>query len=163
MFSSGIPDIWISPGIQYTVDIWQIVFIHTGKMVNICLISDLRTTILVIEQGPTEKLKRGLARLRGGGENWEKLTFFVKKMSPLCTPMMIYRVFIKYCVFSEFFRIFRTLPSLGVSLCTQSRQVENQRCCRTGRVKKNHKILRKKHNINTLYKSWSWNTLCVQD
>ena len=44
---------------------------------------------------------------------------------------IIYSVFIKYCVFSEFFKIFRTLFFLGVSLCTQSRQVENQRCCRT--------------------------------
>ena len=49
--------------------------------------------------------------------------------------------------FSEFFKIFRTLSSLGVSLCTQSRQVENQRCCRTGRVQKNHKILRQ----NTIF------------
>ena len=58
-----------------------------------------------------------------------------------------YRVFIKYCVFSEFLEIFWTLYSLGVSVCTHTRQVENQRCSRTGRVQKNHKILRKKHNI----------------
>ena len=58
-----------------------------------------------------------------------------------------YRVFIKCCFFSEILKIFRTLFSLGASLCTQSRQVKNQRCCRTGRVQKNHKILRKKHNI----------------
>ena len=44
-----------------------------------------------------------------------------------------YRVFIKYCVFSK---IFRTLFSLGVSVCTHTRQVENQRCSRTGGVKK---------------------------
>ena len=60
---------------------------------------------------------------------------------------ILYRVFIKYCVFSELFKIFRTLFSLGVSDCTHTRQVENQRCSRTGRVQKNHEILRKKHNI----------------
>ena len=59
----------------------------------------------------------------------------------------MYRVFIKYCVFSKLFEIFRTLFSLGVSVCTLTRQVEHQRCNRTGRVQKNHKILRKKHNI----------------
>ena len=37
--------------------------------------------------------------------------------------------------------------SLGVSVCTHTRQVEHQRCSRTGRVQKNHKIFRKKHNI----------------
>ena len=63
--------------------------------------------------------------------------------------LTLYRVFIKYCVF---FRRFENIPdsgifSLGVSVCTHTRQVENQRCCRTGRVQKNHKILRKKHNI----------------
>ena len=45
-----------------------------------------------------------------------------------------YRVFIKYCVFLEDFKIFRTLFSLGVSVCTHTRQVEHQRCSRTGRV-----------------------------
>ena len=62
-----------------------------------------------------------------------------------------YRVFIKYCVF---FRIFENIPesdlslfSLGVSVCIHTRQVENQRCSRTGRVQKNHKILRK----NTIF------------
>ena len=58
-----------------------------------------------------------------------------------------YRVFIKYCVFFEDFKIFRILFFSVVSVCTHTRQVENQRCCRTGRVQKNHKILRKKHNI----------------
>ena len=58
-----------------------------------------------------------------------------------------YRVFIKYCVFSELSKIFWTLFSLGVSVCTHNRQVKNQRYRRTGRVQKNHNILRKKHNI----------------
>ena len=49
--------------------------------------------------------------------------------------------------YSEFFKIFRTLFSLGVSMCTHTRQVEHQRCSRTGRIQKNHNILRKKHNI----------------
>ena len=58
-----------------------------------------------------------------------------------------YRVFIKYCVFFEFIKIFWTLYSLGVSVYTPTRQVENHRCSRAGRVQKNHKILRKKNTI----------------
>ena len=42
--------------------------------------------------------------------------------------------------FTEFLKIFRTLFSLGVSVRTHTRQVENQRCSRTGRVQKNHNI-----------------------
>ena len=49
--------------------------------------------------------------------------------------------------FSEDFKIFRTLFSLGISVCTHTRQVENQRWSRTERVKKNHKMLRK----NTIF------------
>ena len=69
-----------------------------------------------------------------------------------------YRVFIKYCIFLKDFKIFRTLaffcfPSVSVCVHTHTRQVENQRCSRTGRVQKNHKILRKKHNI--------WWTPCI--
>ena len=63
----------------------------------------------------------------------------------------IYRVFIKYCVFSKKFQIIPdsglSLFSLCVSVCKHTRQVEYQRCSRTGRVKKNHKTFRKKHNI----------------
>ena len=59
----------------------------------------------------------------------------------------MYRVFIKYCVFSELLEIFRTLFSLAVSVCAHTRQVINQHCSRTGRVQKNHKILRK----NTIF------------
>ena len=64
-----------------------------------------------------------------------------------------YRVFIKYCVFLEDFKIFRTLFSLGgVSVCTHTRQVEHQRCSRTFRVQKNPKILRKtQYLMNTLH------------
>ena len=43
--------------------------------------------------------------------------------------------------FSEDFEIFRTLFSLGASVCTHTRQVEHQRCGRTGRVQKNHKLM----------------------
>ena len=46
---------------------------------------------------------------------------------------------------------FRTLAFLCFPwcqcVCTHTRQVEHQRRSRTGRVQKNHKILRKKHNI----------------
>ena len=56
-------------------------------------------------------------------------------------------VFVKYCVFSEDFKIFLSLFSLGVSVCTHTRQVEHQRCSRTFRVQKNHNILRK----NTIF------------
>ena len=41
--------------------------------------------------------------------------------------------------FSEDFKIFLTLFSLSVSVFTHTRQVETQRCSRTGRVQKNHK------------------------
>ena len=56
-----------------------------------------------------------------------------------------YRVFIKYCVFSEEFKIFQTLaflcfPSVSVCVHTHTRQVEHQPCSRTSRVQKNHKI-----------------------
>jgi len=36
-----------------------------------------------------------------------------------------------------------SLFSLGVSVCTHTRQLEHQRCSRNGRVQKNHNILRK--------------------
>ena len=62
----------------------------------------------------------------------------------------MYRVFIKYCVFSK---ILKYIPDsalswfpLSVSVCTQW-QVKNQRCSRTCRVQKNHNILRK----NTIF------------
>ena len=45
-----------------------------------------------------------------------------------------------HCVFFEDFKIFRTLASLcfpSVSVCV------HQRCSKTGRVQKSHKILRK--------------------
>ena len=65
--------------------------------------------------------------------------------------LSIYMVFIKYCVF---FRRFWNIPDsglylffLGVSVCTHTRQLENQCWSRTGRGQKNHKTLRKKHNI----------------
>ena len=58
-------------------------------------------------------------------------------------------MFIKYCVFSKVFRIFGTLASLCfplVSVCVYTHQ-----CCnRTGRVQKNHKILRKKPQTTIL-------------
>ena len=61
---------------------------------------------------------------------------------------MMYRVLIKHCGFFDDFEwniLDSWLPpfSLGVSVCIQTRQVEHQRCRRTGRVQKNHKILRK--------------------
>ena len=72
--------------------------------------------------------------------------------------MNSYRVFNKYCVF---FRFLKNIPdyglslfSLGVSVCTHTRQVEHQqRCSRTGRVQENHKILRKKtqYLMSTVY------------
>ena len=52
--------------------------------------------------------------------------------------------------FSKFFKcsgLCLSLFSLCISTCTQTRQVEHQRCSRTGRVQKNHKILRK----NTIF------------
>ena len=52
----------------------------------------------------------------------------------------LYRVFIKYCVFSLRLENIPdsglSLFSLCVSVCTHTRQVEHQRCSRKGRVKK---------------------------
>ena len=52
------------------------------------------------------------------------------------------------------FRRFKNIPDSGLSLfsllasvCTHNRQVESLCCSKTGRVQKNHKTLRKKHNI----------------
>ena len=68
----------------------------------------------------------------------------------MCLDCFNYRVFIKYCFFSK---ILIYIPDsglswfpLGVSVCTQW-QVKHQHCSRTGRVKKNHNILRK----NTIF------------
>ena len=58
-----------------------------------------------------------------------------------------YRVFIKYCVFSEFLKIFRTLFSLGVSVRTHTRQVENQTAAELAELKKITKFKGKNHNI----------------
>ena len=44
------------------------------------------------------------------------------------------RAFIKYCVFLEDFKLFRTLLFSVFPRCTHTRQVEHQRCSRTGRV-----------------------------
>ena len=65
---------------------------------------------------------------------------------------LLYRVFIKYCVFSK---ILKYIPDFGLSRCVHwtscldhKMQVEHQRCIRTGRVKKSHNILRE----NTIFK-----------
>ena len=61
-------------------------------------------------------------------------------------------MFIKYCVF--FFKDSKfildsglSLFSLGVSVCTHTRQIEHQRCSRTGRVQKKSQNFKEKHNI----------------
>ena len=59
--------------------------------------------------------------------------------------MQIYKVFIKYCVFSKDFRIFRTMDFLCfplVSVC-----VHTSAAAELAEVRKNHKILMKKPNI----------------
>ena len=63
---------------------------------------------------------------------------------------LIYRVFIKICVFSKISKYIQNSGlsrfPLGVSVCTQW-QVKHQRCSRTFIVKKNPNILRK----NTIF------------
>ena len=55
----------------------------------------------------------------------------------------MYRVFIKYCVFFECFKIFRTLAFSLDPWCTHTRQVEHQRCsCK--KSLKNHKNYKEK-------------------
>ena len=68
---------------------------------------------------------------------------------------MLYRVLIKYCVFFEDFKIFRTFAflcflSVSVCVCTHTRQVEQQRYSRKGRVQKIHNIVRK----NTIFNEY---------
>ena len=58
--------------------------------------------------------------------------------------------------FGRFYNIpdsWLSLFSLCVCVCTNTRQVEHQRCSRDGRVQKNYNILRKKtqYLMNTLY------------
>ena len=61
------------------------------------------------------------------------------------------------CFLPIFKKIFWTLFSLGVSVCTHTRQLEHQRCSRTGRVQKNHKIRKKTQYLkNTLYLNLSY-------
>ena len=85
-----------------------------------------------------------------------KLSFLIK--TAITASFMValrhvsYRMFNKYCVFLEDFKIFRTLAflcflSVSVRVQTQVGRTPAQRCSRTGRVQKNHKISRKKHNI----------------
>ena len=75
----------------------------------------------------------------GPGDGNLSVFYFVYRREALSADYFVrpsvitvyYRVFIKYCVFSEDFKIFQTLIflcfSLGVSVCTLSRQVEYQR------------------------------------
>ena len=75
-------------------------------------------------------------------ERWHHFSFLKRNLGTGCSLNIVF--------FSEDFKIFRILDFLctpSVSVCSHTRQVENQRCSRTGRVPKNHKILRKKHNI----------------
>ena len=53
-----------------------------------------------------------------------------------------------------------SLFSLGVSVCTHTRQVEHQRCRRTGRVQKNHKI--RKNTIFNEYPVLNYQSSNVQ-
>ena len=75
--------------------------------------------------------------------------------------MGLYRVFIKYSVFSK---ILKYIPDSGLSrfplsVCTQW-QVKHQRCSKTCRVQENHNILRKntifnEHPVIQSYKLWN--------
>ena len=72
MFWSGIPDIWISPGIQYTVNIWQIVFIHhreDGKY-----LPDIGYTNNYFGNwaGAYRETQKGVGETEWGGANIEK-------------------------------------------------------------------------------------------
>ena len=64
-------------------------------------------------------------------------------------------MFIRYCVFSEFFNIpdsDLSLLSFGVSVCAHIRQVENQPCSRTDKFSKSQNYKEKtQYFINTLH------------
>ena len=71
-------------------------------------------------------------------------------------------MFIKYCVFKYIPDSVLSRFPLGVSVCTHIRQVEHQRCTRTGRVQKNHKIKEKtQYLMNTLYLPSCVSVVCV--
>ena len=76
----------------------------------------------------------------------------------MSSVLKLYRVFIKYCVFfSEDFEIILSLFSLCVNMCTPTRQVEHQRCSRTGRVQKKSQHFKKntifnEHPVPPLFK-----------
>ena len=73
--------------------------------------------------------------------------------SPGCTPPLHLNTQIdtgcslNIVIFFKYFKIFRTLFSPGVSVCTHTRQVEHQRRSRTGRVQKIQIFFRK----NTIF------------
>ena len=62
---------------------------------------------------------------------------------------MTYRVFIKYCVFSKILIYFpdSVLPRCQCVYTHKAGRKPAHRCGSTGRVQKNNKILREKHNI----------------
>ena len=55
-----------------------------------------------------------------------------------------------------------SLFSLGVSVCTHTMQCEHQRCNRTGRVQKNHKISRKNTIFNEHWTPCTFLVTCVK-
>ena len=61
-------------------------------------------------------------------------------------------------IFKIYFRLltFLCFPSVSVCVYTHTRQVEHQRCSRTGRVQKNHQILKKSTIFNEHPVSSAW-------
>ena len=116
--------------------------LHLPFNINLCPVSN-SFFVLACRQG--RNLGRGRGALRARVPSC--ISYFGTKGTFYTETKAMYRVFIKYCVFSEFLKIFRSLFLLGVSVCTHTRQVENPRCSRIGRVQKSHKILRKNYNF----------------
>ena len=78
-------------------------------------------------------------------EGEEAFDFFTKdweneNLEEIIVEVNIYIYLLNIVFFRRFQYIFRTPFSLDISVCTHARQVEHQRCSRTGRVQKNHKI-----------------------
>ena len=88
-------------------------------------------------------------KLRGRFSESLSLIYIIDVTDAEASPLTYNTVFIKYCFFRRFYNIpdsCLSLFSLGLSVCTHTRQVEHHGCSRTGNVQKNHKILREKHN-----------------
>ena len=130
------------------------------------LISCVKALVCLAEASPSEsrRFQSGMScfikychcghckQVGSNGRNRQEMCYKIKStlIATLFLFTFLYRLFIKYCVFSEILKCSGLWPFYVFPRCQcvyTTRQVEHQRCSRTSRVQKNPKILRKKHNI----------------